>query len=293
MKRLLILLTLVVIMTACEEEKYPGYFKIGEELYYTIHLVGDGERTPATGDHLILTLRYRDKHDNILYSTDSTETGTVDIKIGSSDKPVSLEVGLFKLREGDSATFIMNASEFFTEYLHQELPDRIRKNDEIYIDLRLIQLVPANEYDGYLLSISNSFTDAELDELMRLAEFLGTIDTTGMQLIDGMYYQELVAGSGSRPSSGKFVSIHYTGTFVDGTVFDATPEGEPGEFKIGKKDHLLPGMDAGLRQMRPGTRAKFVIPSYLAYGSAGSSSGIVPPYTTLIYEVELVEVLNP
>lgn len=281
----------MLFMLACTEEKYPDYFEVGDGIYYTIHQVGHGESTPQTHDHLILFLEYRDKQGNLIYTSSSNDNKTVDVTIGSSDKPVSLEHALFKLREGDSATIVLNAELFFKEYLHQSLPGNLNRNDDIFIDLRLCQLIDVNDYKAYQDSLESS-SDPEIVEFQLLNEYLANIDTTGLQHQDGIYYKEVQAGKGSSPSSGKQVALNYIGYFISGQQFDATTPEEPAIFKIGKKEHLLPGMEIGVRLMRPGGRAKIIIPSHLAYGSAGSSSGIVPPYTTLIYEVELIDVID-
>ena len=71
---------------------------------------------------------------------------------------------------------------------------------------------------------------------------------------------------------------------------DSNYENQPFEYVIGAEEQLIEGLENGVKKMREGEKAKFIIPSHLAFGSSGSSTGLVPPFTTVIYEVELLKV---
>lgn len=84
------------------------------------------------------------------------------------------------------------------------------------------------------------------------------------------------------------VRVHYTGRLLDGTVFaDSRASGQPGDFPV---NGLIPGWSAGMLAMRPGSKAVFYIPPHLGYG--GLRSGNIPPFSSLVFEVELLAV-NP
>ena len=84
--------------------------------------------------------------------------------------------------------------------------------------------------------------------------------------------------------------MHYKGALVDGTVFDSSFErNQPIEFLLGE-GQVIPGWDEGIQLLRVGDKARFVIPSHLAYGSAGAGGGVIPPNATLIFDVELMDV---
>jgi FKBP-type peptidyl-prolyl cis-trans isomerase len=83
------------------------------------------------------------------------------------------------------------------------------------------------------------------------------------------------------------VSVHYKGQLVDGTVFDSSyKRNQPIEFPIGT-GQVIPGWDEGIALLKVGDKARFVIPSELAYGNQGAG-GVIPPGATLIFDVELV-----
>ncbi|WP_102127699.1 FKBP-type peptidyl-prolyl cis-trans isomerase [Deinococcus planocerae] len=99
-------------------------------------------------------------------------------------------------------------------------------------------------------------------------------------------YQE---GNGTPASPGKTVRVHYTGTLPDGRKFDSSRDrGEPIEFPLGV-GYVIPGWDQGIAQLRVGDRARLTIPPHLGYGAAGVP-GVIPPNSTLVFDVELVDV---
>jgi FKBP-type peptidyl-prolyl cis-trans isomerase len=105
----------------------------------------------------------------------------------------------------------------------------------------------------------------------------------------GLQYEELVAGSGAQPTAEDTVKVHYRGTLIDGTEFDSSySRNEPVSFPLGG---VIPGWTEGLQLMKEGGKAKLVIPSDLAYGPGGMGNAI-GPNSTLVFEVELLEV-NP
>ena len=98
----------------------------------------------------------------------------------------------------------------------------------------------------------------------------------------GLRYQIIQKGSGVKAEKGQQVSVHYQGALIDGTVFDSSyKRKEPIEFQLGI------GWDEGLQLLHVGDKARFVIPSDLAYGSAGAG-GVIPPDAILVFDVELV-----
>lgn len=100
----------------------------------------------------------------------------------------------------------------------------------------------------------------------------------------GIYYIEVLKGSGPSPKGGDQVTVKYKGYFVDGEVFN---EGEF-TFPLGY-GYVIAGWDEGIRYMNEGGKALLIIPSQMGYGAEGRDD--IPGYTTLIFEVELISIL--
>ena len=105
----------------------------------------------------------------------------------------------------------------------------------------------------------------------------------------GLRYQILQKGDGKQATKGAKVSVHYKGQLLDGTVFDSSyKRKQPIDFAIGI-GQVIAGWDEGIQLLKVGDKARFVIPSNLAYGESGAG-GVIPPNATLIFDVELLGV---
>ncbi|AXU96597.1 MAG TPA: peptidylprolyl isomerase [Erwinia persicina] len=104
----------------------------------------------------------------------------------------------------------------------------------------------------------------------------------------GLQFSVLAQGEGAIPSRQDRVRVHYTGKLIDGSVFDSSVQrGEPAEFPV---SGVIPGWIEALTLMPVGSKWELVIPHNLAYGERGAGASI-PPFSTLVFEVELLEIL--
>lgn len=105
----------------------------------------------------------------------------------------------------------------------------------------------------------------------------------------GLRYRDDEVGDGPEARKGDRVVVHYVGTLEDGTQFDSSRNrGTPFEFRLGE-GRVIQGWDEGVAGMRVGGRRTLIIPPELGYGSRGAGNAI-PPNSTLVFEVELLEV---
>ncbi|MGL2994698.1 peptidylprolyl isomerase [Flavobacterium sp. TSSA_36] len=105
----------------------------------------------------------------------------------------------------------------------------------------------------------------------------------------GLRYQFIQRGDGKKAENGKTVAVHYEGSLENGKVFDSSyPRKKPIEFRLGQ-GQVIEGWDEGIALLQVGDKARFVIPSDLAYGPSGAG-GVIPPHATLIFDVELMDV---
>ena len=107
-------------------------------------------------------------------------------------------------------------------------------------------------------------------------------------LPSGLQYQVLKEGNGKKPTAKDQVKCHYEGFLIDGTVFDSSVQrGEPAVFGL---QQVIAGWTEGLQLMQEGAKYRFFIPYRLAYGEGGAGASI-PPFATLIFDVELIKVM--
>lgn len=104
----------------------------------------------------------------------------------------------------------------------------------------------------------------------------------------GLQYQVLREGNGRKPTAKDSVKCHYEGFLIDGTVFDSSVQrGEPATFGL---QQVIAGWTEGLQLMQEGGKYRFFIPYRLAYGEGGAGR-LIPPFATLIFDVELIEIV--
>lgn len=109
-----------------------------------------------------------------------------------------------------------------------------------------------------------------------------------VQTKSGLQYEVLTEGSGRSPKATDTVRCHYEGRLLDGSVFDSSyKRGEPADFGL---NQVITGWTEGVQLMKEGAKYRFYIPYLLGYGERGAGADI-PPYSTLIFDVELIKVL--
>ncbi|MEE2918716.1 MAG: FKBP-type peptidyl-prolyl cis-trans isomerase [Bacteroidota bacterium] len=104
----------------------------------------------------------------------------------------------------------------------------------------------------------------------------------------GLQYKHTLEGTGTSPDANDEVTVHYRGTLLNGNEFDSSlKRGEPISFPL---NGVIPGWTEGLQLMKEGGKTTFYIPQELAYGARPAPGGAIPPYSALIFEVELIKV---
>ncbi len=105
----------------------------------------------------------------------------------------------------------------------------------------------------------------------------------------GLQYEIIATGEGEKPTAASTVRTHYHGTFINGDIFDSSVDrGQPAEFPVGG---VIPGWTEALQLMAEGSKYRLYVPYQLAYGEQGSQ-GAIPPYSTLIFDVELLAIVS-
>jgi len=105
----------------------------------------------------------------------------------------------------------------------------------------------------------------------------------------GLQYEVIKMGTGPKPTLENIVKVHYVGTLIDGTEFDSSiKKGEPAQFPL---SGVIPGWIEALQLMPEGSKFKIYLPENLAYGASGAGAQI-KPFSTLIFDVELLEIVE-
>lgn len=147
---------------------------------------------------------------------------------------------------------------------------------------------PMEAANGYIQTAIDNIkygeTKAQGEEFLAANKLREGVITTE----SGLQYEVIKEGKGPKPTADSKVKVHYHGTLIDGTVFDSSVDrGEPIEFSL---NQVIKGWTEGVQLMSVGSKYKFYIPQDLGYGSR--ATGQIPPYSTLIFEVELLGIVK-
>ncbi|MBR9859671.1 FKBP-type peptidyl-prolyl cis-trans isomerase [bacterium] len=144
---------------------------------------------------------------------------------------------------------------------------------------------------AYLMSYFDKLDrkEAQSNEGENLAWLEQNKSNEGVQVSpEGYQYKILKEGTGEKPNAEDTVTVHYTGKLIDGTIFDSSVErGYPAEFPVNK---VIKGWTMALQNMPIGSKWELYIPPSLAYGPTRGPGGDLPPNSTLIFEVELIDI---
>ena len=154
----------------------------------------------------------------------------------------------------------------------------------IELAVRIKHAIGADKFDAwYKRQLKNK---KELDEYLMWL-YLDKKQIPPDSTYRGIYFEYLSEAEGEEIKQGEEVRLKYTGYFLDGREFDSLKEDEFFYYHKGVPDQLIEGLEYAIGNMKKGMKAKIVIPSQLAFGATGSSTGTVPPYTSVIYELEI------
>ncbi len=282
-----LLLAMGPVFVSCQSgnDEFKDY-KSENGLVYKFHKKSDNTNTPKLGDFMSMDMVYGIE-DSIMFDS---KTLPQEMKMPMTEPTFKGDVydALSIMSVGDSATFIMNADSIFKKLFRmQMLPPELDSIKYIYFSMQLNSIESKEEAEA---AREIEMKQLEADETMLRNDYIAKNYPNAKQTVTGLYYIETKKGSGNSPVSGEKVKVHYKGMFLDGSVFDSSfDRGTPIDFPIGQ-GQVIPGWDEGIGMMKKGGTAVLVIPSDIAYGPGGRGS--IPPYSTLVFEVELVDITN-
>lgn len=173
----------------------------------------------------------------------------------------------------------------------QDVVDAIKQGDSIEKLEIIRQGESAEKFNAVeeFRSFNGAKAEREAAAKKQQEEMLGELSQGFEKTSSGLRYKIEEKGNGAKAEKGQTVSVHYKGMLPDGSVFDSSySRNQPIDFKLGK-GQVISGWDEGIQLLNVGDKARFVIPSHLAYGDRGAG-GVIPPNATLVFDVELVKV---
>ena len=295
----------IVTVSSCNNSKYPGYEQTKDGLYYKLIKHDEKGKKAVEGDVLMMDMVYKNDKDSVIFNS-VTQGRKVPVPLTKPSFKGGLEEGFAMLAPGDSASFIVSADSLFIKtFGMKELPKEITKGSMLTFYLKVHEIKSKAEIEK-MREEKMAVAEAEaaknkVEEKTNLDKYLSDNKISTAPTQSGLIFIEKVKGKGANAEKGKKVKMNYVGKLLDGTIFDTNNEKvakennmhQEGrtynafEFTVGNGE-VIPGWDEALPMMKVGGKATFIIPSNLAYGEM--NQGPIKPYSTLVFDVELLEV---
>jgi len=280
----LFVITILIITISCES-KFPDYTETSSGIYYKIHELGEVERKPKNGEYITVDLIYKTMTDSVFFCRRRK------FPIENPEFKGDIDECFTLLSVGDSASFIINANLFFKKTLKTDIPKFLLSSGLMKIDARLIDVQSEKEFINDKKEFLSWIEDFAKYEKTILKHFLEEKELGVDPTKSGLYYLTTQKGHGPKVKLGDSLSVHYEGRFLDGKIFDSTKRrNQSFQFVYGQEWQVIKGLEESIGMMCEGEHALVIVPSTIAFGTDGSSTGIIPPYTTVVFEVELIKV---
>lgn len=294
-KSLLLLAGSGLFLISCKEIKFKGYEQTKNGMYYKFFVKNDTTPQPQIGDGIAIQyiIKKQSSDSTIVSSKDVSRdgSGVARFLLQSPTFNGSIEDGILMMHKGDSASFIISADSFFLKTNRMnELPPYIRPGEYLNVFIKLVDIKTKKELEENQRKQEEELARLKEEELKNLDAYIAKNKITVKPTNSGLYYIELKKGKGEKITPNSIVKVHYRGELIDGTVFDSSEGKEPIEFTVGVGE-VIPGWDEALQMMQKGTKAKIILPSSIAYGR--QAAGPIPPYSTLIFTLEVIDVKTP
>lgn len=301
-KNLFLLAVAAVALSSC-----GGGFKQGKGgMLYNIHEDKSGVNI-QTGDFISVNLIAKTEGDSVLFNSYTTGR-PIPTLVPKAQFDGDIYSALTLLSEGDSATVKINADSmakkgqpkppgFKGKYVVYQI-----KVEKVIAKGKLTDAVFQNRVTEYFKTVSEAM---KKEEPAKIEKYVAANNLKVTKTASGVNYVITTPGSGPSPVVGDTVEVNYTGKLLTGKVFDTSIKSiaqkdkalfnpsnpyKPIRFPVGTKQ-VIAGWDEGLMLLNKGAKATFIIPSALGYGEQGM--GPIPPFSTLVFDVELVSITKP
>ena len=265
--------------------EYEEYSKSGADIHYRLNVIGEGNENPVQGDYITVDILYSTLADSVFFS------GRRKFELTEPSYKGSVEECFKMMKTGDEADFIINAHKFFIRTLGVTPPDFLKEDDDFRISVIMLDIQTEQSYLKEKEAFTSWIDNFGEYERVKLQHFIAEEQLSATPDSSGMYYISLNKPGGRKIEPGDTLEIHYEGRFLYGRFFDSTRKrDEVFTFVYGQEWQVVEGLEKAIGQMHEGEKALVILPSELAFGELGSSTGIIPPYTSVVFEVEILNV---
>ena len=270
---------LLLVFLGCGNGKHSTH--TGLEYKFIEDVDGDHARP---GDVITLDMVYKTDADSLLFSSRMI-SDSFRLILKKPSFYGGMEEGLALMSVGDSIEFWVNADSLYQKTFYNTKPAIVSAGSKVKFYGRLKKIAPLEEYEKELADVRAKNYAIEQHQI---DNYVKQNNITVPPLEDGVYFIETKKGNGKRALYDTHIGVRYIGKLLSGKVIDGNLEKKKlFYFHVGH-DEVISGWEEAVQRMAAGGKATVIIPSRYAYGERGS--GPVPPYSPLVFDIEVVEV---
>lgn len=275
---------IMVALVGCNEGKYPGFKEAGPGVWFKLHALGEGTTTPMTGDSALMRMRIAlpGEPPGSLYSSE---------RYYLVDRARTFDAAMLtRMNAGDSVSIKVLAGAFpWRQWIGDDM-SAPADTTTLNVEMSLLDIMDVLEQNAARRYVALASTDSAEQALLLAHKDSTEWTRWGTSLL---FYRINDQGTDTLAiNTGDLVTVRLEGRFMDGHVFDEGAAQAPMTFVLGDPDQVIKGVEVAVHLLHRGGKGEFIIPSVLAFGPEGSSSGIVPAWTSVRYTVEVVEVVG-
>lgn len=276
-----------IILASCSNRSrlFPGYSVTKSGIHFQLITIGDSSKPAEVGNYVTAIIAYRTITDSLFF------IGVRQFQLTEPQYEGSIDECFLLLTTGDSASFYILAEPFFTKTLETSLPRFIKPGDFMRVDIKILEIKSEEDFHKEMEAFMSWINDFGDYEKVILKQYLEGQKIDVQPTESGLYIIHQIKTQRPEIAVGDTVTIHYEGRFLNGKLFDSTRKRkEPFQFVYGQKWQVITGLEEAIGKMREGEKAMLIVPSHLAFGKQGNSNGMIPAFTSVIFELEILEV---
>ncbi len=286
MKQFIPFLLAVMVFAACTNNQFKGFEKTESGLYYKIYTSSTDTLHANDGDMMTVILNYRTLENQPVDS--NYKSFPTQLVMRESAYSGDIYEGLKMLTVNDSATFVLSADSFFQVTAGSVIPQSLDTGSMFYLDVKITEIKTRAQMDQEQMAQMEEMKKAELDSRTK---YLQDNNITVQPDSNGIYLVQQKKGNGKMVKTGNYVQLHLKISSTNGgyPLYNSTDHIAEGiELMVGTGYFGL-GLDMKLQGTKVGDKFSCIVPSSMAFGERGVER-IVPPYATLIYDCEILNV---
>ena len=277
-----------LLITSCS--KYPGFKKTESGIFYKFYVQSKDTAKPKEGSILTMNIKWRlviNKKDSALQITPNH----FDIDLKKPEFKGDVYEALGMLHKGDSATFIINARDFYTKTAkYPQLPAGVDSTTMLYFDVKLLNAETMEERQKAEMEKAEKFKS---EEPGKIQAYIAKNKVTVAPSDSGVYVITQNPGTGRSIQKTDFVKINLTVSSIEGKkIFSTLDRNQPITFEYGQPFDTK-GFDEAIGKMKKGSKATVVVPSKMGFGAKGrkdqTGADIITPYSPVVYDIEVLD----